>query len=131
MTSLRPSSVHTTSTAVDGFSSPDSSLIPPTVPFAPGGGSGSRSPTSRPRSLHYLPTKFSVPHKQGQWAHRKTKEGGGRAAFGAVSPIDGGHAPQPGGGTSLVSQGGQPGRHPLPSPFPPRLTPSHVSVCEG
>lgn len=87
----------------------DDLLIPPNLPFSEvtggayqdngtpsNGGSRntsftdlaelrSNSKSNRPPSLsiNYVPTKFSKLHTQGDWAHRRAKQGGGRDAFSA------------------------------------------------
>lgn len=83
----------------------DDLLIPPNLPFSEVtggqfGNDGSRqssysdltdyrrqqaSTADRPNSLsiNYVPTKFTKLHAQGDWAHRRAKQGGGRDAFAA------------------------------------------------
>ncbi|WVR04646.1 hypothetical protein IAU60_001657 [Kwoniella sp. DSM 27419] len=78
----------------------DSDLVPPVAPFVPHEGSLSsrRSSSSfldkdsgllkdnqRPSSLslNYVPAKFTKLHSQGDYAHRRAKQGGGRDAFAA------------------------------------------------
>lgn len=87
----------------------DQLLIPPNLPFSEVTGgqyTGSqesqhssyadlaalreRNRESRPASLslsvNYVPTKFTKLHAQGDWAHRRAKQGGGRDAFAANAP---------------------------------------------
>jgi len=83
----------------------DDLLVPPNLPFSEvtsgqysNDGSQSRQSSysdltqlrlarkdDRPPSLsvNYVPTKFTKPHSQGEWAHRRAKIGGGRDAFAA------------------------------------------------
>ncbi|OCF45877.1 tetraspanin Tsp2 [Kwoniella heveanensis CBS 569] len=81
----------------------DDDLVPPVAPFVPhdGGSLSSRRSSNsflndkdkdssllnnqRPSSLslNYVPAKFTKLHSQGEYAHRKAKQGGGRDAFAA------------------------------------------------
>lgn len=45
--------------------------------------SNSKSGRAPSLSINYVPTKFTKLHTQGEWAHRRAKQGGGRDAFAA------------------------------------------------